>query len=232
MKKAILGILAVLILAVGVTAIVLVAKKNGVTDQFAGPKKGDTVAEISVNGYGSIFVRFFEKQAPKAVENFITHAKDGYYDGLTFHRVMNDFMIQGGDPNGNGTGGESIWGDNFEDEFSDKLGPFRGALCMANAGPDTNGSQFFIVQTAGTYDADTLEQYAKQQGYEYPEDAIKNYSEIGGAPWLYRVHTVFGQVYQGLDIVDAIAATDVDSASKPLNDVIIDHIRVFEYGNE
>ena len=97
---------------------------------------------------GDITVRFFKDEAPKAVENFITHAKEGYYDGLTFHRVINDFMIQGGDPKGDGTGGESIWGTKFEDEFSDNLHNFRGALSMANAGTNTNGSQFFIVQSS------------------------------------------------------------------------------------
>lgn len=95
---------------------------------------------------GTIRVRLFPKEAPKAVENFLTHAREGYYDGLTFHRVINDFMLQGGDPNGDGTGGESIWGGPFEDEFSPVLRNFRGALSMANSGANTNGSQFFIVQ--------------------------------------------------------------------------------------
>ena len=104
------------------------------------------VAVIEVEGFGTIRAVLFEEDAPKAVENFITHAEEGYYDGLTFHRVINEFMIQGGDPNGDGTGGESIWGESFEDEFTDSLCNFRGALSMANSGKDTNGSQFFIVQ--------------------------------------------------------------------------------------
>ena len=78
--------------------------------------------------------------APKAVENFVTHAKNGYYDGLIFHRVIKDFMIQGGDPTGTGMGGESIWGKNFEDEFSLDARNYYGALSMANAGPNTNGT--------------------------------------------------------------------------------------------
>ena len=78
--------------------------------QFAEPGKGETVADIKNMAFGSIYVRFFNKEAPKAVENFITHAKDGYYDGLTFHRIIEDFMIQGGDPTGTGSGGQSIWG--------------------------------------------------------------------------------------------------------------------------
>ena len=96
---------------------------------------------------GDITIALYPDEAPKAVENFITHAKEGYYDGLKFHRVIKDFMIQGGDPNGNGTGGTSIYGAPFEDEFSDNLHHFHGALSMANSGTNTNGSQFFIVQS-------------------------------------------------------------------------------------
>ncbi|WP_220741082.1 peptidylprolyl isomerase [Leuconostoc miyukkimchii] len=95
---------------------------------------------------GDIQVKLFADITPKTVENFITHAQNGYYNNGIFHRVIRDFMIQGGDPNGTGMGGESIWGGSFEDEFSEKLLNVRGALSMANAGPNTNGSQFFIVQ--------------------------------------------------------------------------------------
>ena len=113
--------------------------------QFNNPDQDSEVAIIHTSA-GDISVMFFPEYAPKAVENFLTHAKDGYYDGVSFHRVIEDFMIQGGDPKGDGTGGESIWGDEFENEVSDQLYHFNGALAMANAGPDTNGSQFFIVQ--------------------------------------------------------------------------------------
>ena len=99
---------------------------------------------------GDIQVKPFADLAPKTVENFVTHAKNGYYDNGIFHRVIKDFMVQGGDPNGTGMGGESIWGGSFEDEFSHKLRNVRWALSMANAGPNTNGSQFFIVQTEET----------------------------------------------------------------------------------
>lgn len=197
------------------------------TSQFAEPKKGETVAEIVVEGHGSIFVKFFDKEAPKAVKNFTQHSKDGYYDGLTFHRVIEDFMIQGGDPNGTGSGGESIWQEDFEDEFDSKLHPYRGALCMANRGPSTNGSQFFIVQSSETYEEDIL----KQLRVEFDEKAIKNYSEIGGTPWLYKAHTVFGQVYDGLDVVDKIVAVEkIDPKNGiPKDKVIIETIKVFEY---
>ena len=100
--------------------------------QFEEPKAGDTIAELQVKDFGTIQIKLFPDMAPKAVENFVTHAKDGYFDGLTFHRVINEFMIQGGDPKGDGTGGESIWGQPFEDEFSNSLYPWRGALREAN----------------------------------------------------------------------------------------------------
>ncbi|MDE5994015.1 MAG: peptidylprolyl isomerase, partial [Oscillospiraceae bacterium] len=101
---------------------------------------GDKIATIITN-MGEIKIKLFPEYAPKAVENFVTHAQEGYYNGLIFHRVINNFMIQGGDPNGTGTGGESIWGEPCEDAFTPELHNLRGALSMANAGPSTNGSQ-------------------------------------------------------------------------------------------
>ncbi|MBS9784108.1 peptidylprolyl isomerase [Candidatus Gracilibacteria bacterium] len=98
-----------------------------------------------ITNFGDITLKLFLKHAPKAVENFIKLCEKGYYDGITFHRVIRDFMIQGGDPSGDGTGGKSIWGKPFEDEFCDELTHKAGTLSMANAGPNTNGSQFFIV---------------------------------------------------------------------------------------
>lgn len=112
--------------------------------QVQAPKKGDTIVTISFKNFGDVKIKMFPKEAPKAVENFTTHAKEGYYDGLTMHRVINQFMIQGGDPSGNGTGGESIWGNPFEDEIVDYLLPIRGSLCMANAGPDTMVANFLL----------------------------------------------------------------------------------------
>lgn len=120
--------------------------KNAPIENGVVLNEGDKIASIKMNGYGTIDIKLFPDIAPLAVENFETHAKNGYYDGLTFHRVINDFMIQGGDPSGTGGGGSSIWGESFVDEFSDSARNFTGALSMANIGmPDTNGSQFFIV---------------------------------------------------------------------------------------
>ena len=150
------------------------------------------------------------------MENFLTHARNGYYNGIIFHRVINDFMIQGGDPTGTGMGGESIWGDPFEDEFTPDARNFRGALSMANAGPGTNGSQFFIVQAGPeTIDARMFPMLKRQ------EEAVAKYTEMGGTPWLDGAHTVFGQVIEGMDVVDKIAAVRVDRSSRPYDEVTI-----------
>ena len=129
---------------------------------------------------GDIVLEMFDDDAPKTVENFKKLAADGFYDGLTFHRVIKDFMIQGGCPQGTGTGGP---GYTFEDEFNDHK-VVRGALAMANSGPNTNGSQFFIVT-------------------------------IDAAPWLDGKHTVFGEVKEGLDVVDALEGLPTDGRDRP-----------------
>ena len=184
---------------------------------------GDTLATIKTN-MGEIKIKLFPAEAPKTVENFTTHAKEGYYNGLVFHRVIKDFMIQGGDPTGTGMGGESIWGHSFEDEFDVKLHNIKGALSMANAGPNTNGSQFFIVQ-ADSVPGNMLHQM-KEMPESFPEDIVKAYEEKGGTPWLDFRHTVFGQVVEGIEVVDSIANVKVGAADKPVDDVIIETITV------
>lgn len=148
---------------------------------------GEILVEMKTT-MGSIKIKLFPEHAPKAVENFLGHAKSGYYEGVIFHRVIKDFMIQGGDPTGTGMGGESIWGQPFEDEFHPELFNLRGALSMANAGPDTNGSQFFIVQMP--YVPEDMIQQKEQAGF--PKEIIEEYARIGGTPWLDNKHTVFG----------------------------------------
>lgn len=183
---------------------------------FKEQAENQPMAVIKTN-HGDMKVMLFPEAAPKAVENFTTHAKNGYYDGIIFHRVIKDFMIQGGDPQGMGFGGESIWGEPFADEFSLEALNFKGALSMANSGPNTNGSQFFIVQ-AGSVD-DRLIGQMEDAGY--PAESIKKYKEVGGTPWLDFRHTVFGQVVEGMDVVDEIAAVKVGRNDKPLEDVVI-----------
>ncbi|MDF1617684.1 peptidylprolyl isomerase [Petrocella sp. FN5] len=188
-------------------------------EQMKAPEKGDILATMTTN-HGVIEMLLFPKVAPKAVENFKTHAENGYYDGLIFHRVIDDFMIQGGDPTGTGSGGESIWGTPFEDEFG-LLFPYRGALCMANSGPGTNGSQFFIVQLSNPTEEVAL---SMEQG-GFPEEMINAYKEVGGTPWLYGKHTVFGQVQTGMEVVDAIVKVEAVN-TKPIEDVIIEKIDI------
>ena len=149
-----------------------------------------SIATMSTN-HGDITIELFDADSPKTVENFKKLAADGFYDGLTFHRIIKDFMIQGGCPQGTGTGGP---GYTFEDEFNDHK-VVRGALAMANAGPNTNGSQFFIVT-------------------------------IPEAGWLDGKHTVFGEIVDGMDAVDAIESTKTDGSDKPLEPQVIERVEL------
>ncbi len=210
------------------------------TFQTDPPKKGEKIAVIHTS-MGDITVKFFPKSAPKAVENFLTHAQNGYYDGMIFHRVLENFMIQSGDPNGNGTGGESIWGESFKDEFDSKLHHFNGALSMANKGFDTNGSQFFIVQCTPAAMTDKILNLMPKWGMK--DVLIQKYTELGGAPNLDHEfapngvgHTIFGQVIDGMDVVEDIASVrviwndDSSERSKPKDDVYILSIEIKNYG--
>lgn len=162
--------------------------------QTEAPKKGDTVA-IMETTMGTIKIKLFPEETPKTCANFIALANKGYYEGITFHRVIRDFMIQGGDPTGTGGGGESIYGGDFEDEFRPELTHIKGALSMANRGRNTNGSQFFILQASQIKD-------------------------------LNNRHTVFGQAYEGIDIVDMIASMSTDRDDRPLIDISIVSIKI------
>lgn len=195
--------------------------------QLRQPEAEDITATIKTN-MGDIKVLLFPEAAPKTVENFVTHSKKGYYDGVIFHRIIQDFMIQGGDPTGTGRGGESIWGDSFEDECDINYRNLRGALSMANAGPNTNGSQFFIVTNSETT-PDIIDQMKslKERG-GYTDDVIDAYEELGGAYWLDGKHTVFGQVYEGMDVVDQTQLVPVGMMDKPVEDVIIENIEISE----
>lgn len=173
---------------------------------------------------GDIKLALFLEEAPLTVKNFVELAKTGYYNGIIFHRVIKDFMIQGGDPTGTGTGGQSIYGEAFADEFTPNLFNLRGALSMANAGPNTNGSQFFIV-TASQVPSNMLGQ---MELAGYPEEIIEAYAKDGGTPWLDQRHTVFGHVVEGMDVVEAIEQVAVNMMDKPSEDVIIESVTVVE----
>ena len=180
------------------------------------------LATIKTN-HGDMRIKLFPDHAPKTVANFIAHSKDGYYDGVIFHRIIKDFMIQGGDPTGTGMGGESIYGESFEDEFSEELYNVRGALSMANAGPNTNGSQFFIVQNQHL-------PYSKKEIARggWPEPIAEIYAEQGGTPHLDRRHTVFGQLADeaSYQVLDAIAGVETGAMDKPVEDVVIETIEI------
>lgn len=194
--------------------------------QLRRPQAGDITAVMKTT-MGEMKILLFPEAAPKAVENFTTHAKNGYYDGLIFHRVIPDFMIQGGDPTGTGMGGESIWGKPFADEFSPEYHNLRGALSMANAGPGTNGSQFFIVQAPSVSD-DLIAQMETLGESAFPAWAVSAYRSKGGTPWLDFRHTVFGQVYEGMDVVDAIANAPCGPNDKPVEEIKILSIEISE----
>jgi cyclophilin family peptidyl-prolyl cis-trans isomerase len=140
---------------------------------------------------GEIGLELFDGDAPKTVENFVKLSRDGFYDNVIFHRVIPDFMIQGGDPTGTGMGGP---GYTFDDEANGHAVE-RGVIAMANSGPNTNGSQFFIVTASA-------------------------------CPWLDGLHTVFGRVTSGMDIVDEIGNTQVDAQDRPVEEIRIESVAI------
>lgn len=185
------------------------------------------VKAVIKTNMGDMSFELFPQAAPKAVENFVRHSENGYYNGLIFHRVIKDFMIQGGDPTGTGMGGESVFGGSFEDEFSIDARNYYGALSMANAGPNTNGSQFFIVQAKDVPDS-LLSQMEQLKDNGFPQEVIDTYKEAGGTPWLDFHHTVFGRLISGADVLDSIAAVECDDNDKPLSDVVISAIEILK----
>lgn len=186
--------------------------------QFQGIQSGDTIATIKTT-LGDIKVVLYPELAPIAVENFVTHAKAGYYDNIIFHRVIEGFMIQSGDPLGTGKGGESIWQLPFNDEFQDQLHNYTGALSMANSGENTNRSQFFIVTEKSSALQSGAIDLMKTAGWR--DSVIDTYKQSGGAPHLDYRHTVFGHVYEGLNIAFEISKAKTDTNDKPKKDIII-----------
>jgi cyclophilin family peptidyl-prolyl cis-trans isomerase len=214
--------------------------------------KGEELAVMHTN-YGDITLRFFPEEAPLAVENFITQAKNGFYDGLVFHRVIDGFMIQGGCPNGAGNGGESIYREGLGLERSFNLHHFRGALAAAHSGPGrTIGTQFYIVQspqitqsmaeyfrflttvqdeTAGEF-SDGRHIYVRDV---WNTDMLEHFINHGGTThldWQWNNggygHTVFGHVVSGMETVDSIAGTET-MRERPIEDVIIESISFIVY---
>ena len=268
MKKSKIVILSIVVLISAIAVYLLVANKKSsensaqagdlkVGYQLEKPANGEEIATIQTN-LGEMKMRFFPEAAPKAVENFKTLASKGYYDNVIFHRVIKNFMIQSGDPTGTGTGGESIWNKNFEDEFSKSLFNITGAVAMANRGRNTNGSQFFInYQDPKEFIGwDEFEKsyeeykkgprkftmtYGKTIDMSKITDEIKNlYTENGGSPSLdgyYSTakegHTVFAQVFEGLETVNKISNVETNPQdNRPLEDVKIEKITFSGYQSE
>ena len=195
--------------------------------QFRTPSAEDPVA-IFDTSLGEIRAVLFPEQAPLAVENFVSLAQEGFYDELTFHRVIEDFLIQSGDPTGTGTGGQSIWGEPFDDEISDALHNYTGALSMSNVGEDSNTSQFFIVATGADTVSEELAQQMTAAGWR--QEVVDAYRSCGGAPYLDSRCTVFGQVYQGMEVVYEIAAQATDENDKPRETILLNSVQISEYG--
>lgn len=196
MKKTILSILFITTIMT-LTSACDSQKVDNVADTSVSETTSEQVTATLKTSQGDIKIKLYTKEAPETAKNFIELAKQDKYDNAIFHRVIDNFMIQGGDfENRNGTGGYSYKGPgtSLEDEFGKGLSHIRGAVSMANAGPDTGGSQFFIVQ------------------------ATK------GTPFLDGKHAIFGIVTEGMDAVDKIAKLETDGMDKPLKEVIIEDV--------
>lgn len=171
-------------------------------NQTALPNKGEQIAVIKTN-MGIIKFKFFPQYAPETVKNFTELAKKGFYNGLIFHRVVPGFVIQGGDPEGTGAGGETYKGPDttLKAEFSKELQHLYGAVAMARRGDDINSatSQFFIVQNRE------------------------------GTPSLDNQYTIFGQVFEGIDVVDKIGRVPRDGTNKPLASVVMESVSIEQY---
>ncbi|MDE6030912.1 MAG: peptidylprolyl isomerase [Oscillospiraceae bacterium] len=234
------------------------------------PKTGDLIAEIEINGFGTIRAVLFPDAAPTGVENFKLLADAGFYDGLTIHRVVSDFMFQGGSLNGDGTGGDALVNDgSFGIETANNMRHFYGALCYANAA-GTNTTQFYIVNnneptdisainlddleflvsqfrlaaaSAEYNDPDSLAYLNNQAEYyativewlkNATDDIKSKYKEVGGTPTLDGNYTVFGQVYDGFDVIESVSAVKVEDngmgeVSKPVQEITIASVKVYEY---
>lgn len=228
-------------LAACMSAVLLAAPLNGCGQKhvqleerpilnYTAPAEGDEIVVIHVKDYGDIRLRLFPELLPEACENFIGLAEQGYYDELIFHRIIEGFMIQGGDPKGDGSGGESIWGGKFDGGYDNQLIHVPGALAYANsAGTATDGSQFYIV-TGGPVTERELNAYTEQASIYYPEEARALYLQHGGAPWLDGGnYTIFGQVIDGLDVVYAVSQAATDENNKPKKAIYMESVTVEQY---
>jgi len=201
MKRYIPLLLLLLLALTGCSSVIVNPNPTGDTNSPTKEPAASAVVEITVKDYGVITAELYADTAPITVENFLKLVDEKFYDGLTFHRVISGFMIQGGDPTGTGMGGP---GYTIDDEFGPGLAHSgEGILSMANAGPNTGGSQFFINTVDNTY----LDKEDPRTPYAHP---------------------VFGEVVSGMDVVDKIGRVETDRNDKPLSDVVIEKAEVVE----
>lgn len=258
MKMSMMWIVAVLLMVclVSCTVSEQTDKKGSVTGnkdypdllQARLPQEGEKIAVIETN-FGTMKILFFPEKAPKAVENFLGLAEKGYYDDITSHRIT-DFMMQAGDPTGTGMGGESLWGGKFETELPEGLYHVRGAVAMARTRElHTNGSQFYIV-CGGTSPFDQIKNgvdwslygYSDEQANEAVKQMLKTqyqleegteryrlYDDFGGAYWLDGAYTIFGQVFEGLDVLDKIIEAASTESGDPKATVRLIKVTVETY---
>ncbi len=199
-------------------------KEEPVTDgpmQLRTPCEGDTVAIIKTS-MGEFGVALFPQYAPKTVNNFVTLAESGYYNGLLIHRVEKDFVIQGGDPTDIGDGGSSATGKPLPDEYSPELHNFTGSVGMAKETDDALGSQFYII-CGSSVNSDVMNALKEA---EYPQEYLDAYSKTGGWPQLDNRYTVFGQIYYGLDVAMKINEVQTDEYSRPVKDIEIESVTI------
>ena len=198
----------------------------GEAKNFTPPEAGEKIIVMKIKDRGEIKIKLFPEELPKACENFMGLTEMGYYDELIFHRIIHNFMNQGGDPQGTGYGGQSMWGGYFDGGLSHNLYHFSGAVCYANSGSTSaDGSQFYIVNTEPGF------MYTQKDiaDYDYPQSVKDKYAEVGGTPFLDGGYTVFGQVIEGMDIVRDMGSVETDSNDKPLTQVLIESVRIEEY---
>lgn len=199
---------------------------------FTEPEVGEKIAVLTIKDYGDVKIKLFADETPKGVENFTTLIENGYYDELIFHRVMSKFMIQSGDPKGDGTGGEDCWNSGgFAQTLSPNLHHFAGAVAYATASDHLNGSQFFIV-TGDTVTEAYLQQLASYYGIAFSETVQQMYATFGGAPHLDNNYEVFGQVFEGLEYcleIQNVPVAGDPNSPKPVDAVVIEKAQIVEY---